>query len=114
MPEEKFFSYDEIREFVLSKMREYNISPANPNENIIIDGNIHRYKIDGHARNSKNGAYAVFSDGIPAGFLQDWTNPTAKYVFNMHSDGSSYSERMASSFNYETWKKEQKTQGYRS
>ena len=67
------FSDSEIREQVLQRMRELDIYPAR-DFNLILDGELHRYTIEGDTPSSKNGAYCIFTDGIPAGYLQNWKN----------------------------------------
>lgn len=61
----------EIEEQILSYMAQLGISPA-PYERLILDGNLHRYDIDGERRNSQHGAYIIHADGLPAGYVQDW------------------------------------------
>ncbi len=39
---------------------------------IIADGRLHRFHIEGHSLCSKNGAYTLHLDGRPAGFFQDY------------------------------------------
>ena len=64
-------SDQEIEEQILSLMATLGISPA-PYERLILDGNLHRYDIEGERRNSQHGAYVIHSDGLPAGYVQDW------------------------------------------
>lgn len=64
-------SEEEIREQVLLLMFQLGISPAS-NENLQLDGELHRYDIEGDRRGKRNGAYCIHTDGIPAGFVQDW------------------------------------------
>ncbi len=61
----------EIREQVLSLMSQLGIRPASYEE-LRLDGEIHRYDIEGDRRGKKNGAYCIHTDGLPAGFVQDW------------------------------------------
>ncbi len=62
--------YD-IEQQVRAFMDHLAVTPA-PYEHIIIDGDLHRYDIDGEKRGKKSGAYLIHSDGLPAGFVQDW------------------------------------------
>jgi len=39
---------------------------------IIADGSLHRFHIEGHKPSSLNGAYTLHLDGYPAGFFQDF------------------------------------------
>lgn len=69
-----FFSQisdSEIEQQVLSYMAELGVSPASY-ERLELDGTLHRYDIEGDKRGSINGAYLIHTDGIPAGFVQDW------------------------------------------
>lgn len=45
-----------------------------PHGTLIIqpDGKIHRFCLEGDRLGSKNGAYRLYSDGCPAGWVQDW------------------------------------------
>src|SRR5690606_38906753 len=40
---------------------------------IIADGCLHRFYIEGHRRGTLNGAYVLHTDGCPAGYIQDFT-----------------------------------------
>ena len=39
---------------------------------LILDGERHRYRIDGHKKGTKNGVYCVHTDALPAGWAQNW------------------------------------------
>ena len=67
------FTFDEtdIRKQVLDFMRSLGIAPIN-NDSLILDGFIHRYKTENDRGSETSGAYCIFTDGIPAGFVQDW------------------------------------------
>ncbi len=60
-----------IKAQVLADMSRLGIAPHNPNE-IIADGELHRYTIEGDNINTKNGAYRIHTDGRPAWYLKDW------------------------------------------
>lgn len=64
-------SDSDIEQQVLSFMAELGVNPASY-ESLKLDGQIHRYDIEGDKRGSNNGAYIIHTDGIPAGFIQDW------------------------------------------
>lgn len=100
--EDRIVSHNEIIQWALEKMREYNMYPIARDTNLIVDGHIHRYTIEGQKPKSKNGAYVLFSDGIPGGYIQDWSNPDARYNINMNYSGG-YSERVKTDI--EQWKK---------
>jgi len=77
------YSLDEIRTFVLNKMIENEIMPIPRDQFLIMDGEIHRYTIQGQKAGTKNGAYMIDTNGIPHGFIQDWSNPKVKSGFRM-------------------------------
>ena len=53
-------------------LRVNDIEPID-NVNIIIDGQIHRYRVRGDDPHETAGAYCIFTDGnIPAGWAEDW------------------------------------------
>lgn len=64
-------SVTEIEQQVLASMSELGVTPASY-ESLQLDGELHRYDIDGDKRGSKNGVYSIHTDNIPAGFIQDW------------------------------------------
>lgn len=40
---------------------------------IIADGRLHRFYVEGHKAGTLNGAYVLHPDGVPAGWFQDYT-----------------------------------------
>ena len=66
-------SEDEIREQVLSFMRDHGSYPRDQRDTYLkIDGELHRYSVDGDRRGEKSGAYRLHGDNRPAGFIQNW------------------------------------------
>ena len=61
----------EIETEFLEFLRQIDCYPLNPQE-LKLDGELHRFTIEGDKKSSKNGAYCVYTDGVPAGFVQDW------------------------------------------
>ena len=49
-------------------------SNAKPHDNITInaDGKVHRYRVEGDRAGSKNGAYCLYTDGVPNGYAMNW------------------------------------------
>ena len=45
---------------------------------IIADGKLHRFHIEGHKRGTKNGAYVLYADGCPAGRFMDYKSDIAQ------------------------------------
>ena len=65
------FSNDDIKQQILDFMRYHDLSPVGY-EDIITDGKIHRYRIHGDKPSSKSGAYCVFTDYYPTGWIKNW------------------------------------------
>ena len=77
------FSEFDIQQQVLTFMQSLGIAPAR-DEFIILDGQIHRYQVEGDRRGKRNGAYCIYPDGVPAGFVQDWRKDIKhKWKFDM-------------------------------
>ena len=66
------FNNWDIQQQVLEFMRQNNIIPYDPNLNIIIDGCIHRFRVQGDSQGDTSGAYCIFSEHWPAGWVEDW------------------------------------------
>ena len=99
-------NHSEIESQVLSFMAELGALPASY-ERLELDGELHRYDIDGDKRGSGNGAYIIHTDGIPAGFVQDWkrgVKATWKY------DDSGLSEEQKTYFNSAEYQKKLETE----
>ena len=64
------FNLDDIRTQVLDFMRANDIDP--PDEPLIIDGLLHRYKTKRDHHGETSGAYCIFPEDWPAGWVQDW------------------------------------------
>ena len=61
----------DIRAQFLDFLRANDCYPDD-NHNIIIDGSIHRYRLKGDSPGQKSGAYCVYNNGFPAGWVRDW------------------------------------------
>lgn len=93
----------ELVELTLNHMRELGIYPASPRDaDLIVDGKIHRYRIEGRKRGSKDGAYALHNDeyGV-AGYLKDWGSTGVNENWTPHGY-----EKMSNDFDYEAFHKE--------
>ena len=64
------FNIIEIEQQVLDFMRSLGIQPYD--EHLEIDDELHRYRVHDDKRGDKSGAYCIHTDGVPAGFVQDW------------------------------------------
>lgn len=60
-----------IIEQVEAHMRRLGISPQG-NISLKADGELHRYTVEGDSTSTKNGAYRIHTDGVPAWYLGDW------------------------------------------
>jgi len=58
---------------------------------IIADGSLHRFHIDGHKLHSLNGAYTLHVDGCPAGFFQDFKTGISQTWSSRSNSRVSYS-----------------------
>lgn len=97
------FSDEEIERQVLSFMTDINAAPA-IYEKLILDGNLHRYDINGEKRGRKSGVYIIHTDGFPAGFVQNWKEGVKeKWKFNT----TGLSEEQRQYFNSEEYRKQE-------
>ncbi len=77
-----YFNDDDIRTQLLDFMRSLNLEPA-AYEPFILDGDIHRYSTKDDRHGKTSGAYCIHTDGIPAGWVQDWRKGEAvKWCFD--------------------------------
>ena len=65
-----FNEYD-IERQVLDFMAANDIHPAQ-GERLILDGQRHRLKLANDKSGEKSGAYKIYTDNLPAGWVQDW------------------------------------------
>ena len=61
---------NDIKDQVLAFMEHLGITPIG--HDLIIDGSLHRYRTEGDRAGETSGAYCIYPDGWPAGFVQDW------------------------------------------
>lgn len=64
-------SLDNSRDSLIRAMADAGIAPANPAE-IVIDGALHRYNVEGDKPGRRNGWYKAHGDGRPAGRFGSW------------------------------------------
>lgn len=60
-----------VIEQVVAHMKELGIPPA-PAETLTADGQLHRYHVDGDKHGTKNGAYKIHTDGVPAWYIHSF------------------------------------------
>ncbi|MBR1486920.1 MAG: AAA family ATPase, partial [Synergistaceae bacterium] len=75
-------------------MRELGLYPLK-DTNLILDGKLHRYTVEGDKATTKNGAYCIHTDGYPAGYLQSWKTGVQT---NWKFDISNFSEEQKKYF----------------
>lgn len=69
--QDTIFSYQDTRSRLIDAMREAGIPPAEPAE-IVIDGELHRYQVEGDRRGRANGWVIGFDDDRPAAKFGSW------------------------------------------
>ena len=94
------FNYSDIKQQVLDFMRSLNVQPHD-DKDIVIDGELHRYRTHDDKRNSQSGAYCIHDDGIPAGWVQDWRKGEA---VNWRYDSSALTDEQRTYFNSDEFK----------
>ena len=80
----------EIENQVLEFMDNYEISPAE--RHLKIDGVLHRYKTLDDKGSATSGAYCIYPDNLPAGFVQDWRSGI-KLTWFFRMDGLSQEQQ---------------------
>lgn len=98
----KTFDYDDIKRQFLDFLADLGIQPYDDRD-IIIDGELHRYRIHDDKSYHKSGAFCIFPEGLPAGFAQDWRTGTKK---NWKFDTSGLPNEQREYFNSEAYRKE--------
>ena len=77
-------SESEIRAQVIEFMSSLKIEPYD--ENLILDGELRRFRTKGDRAGEYSGAYCIHTDGLPAGFVMDWrTGAKSIWRFDTHS-----------------------------
>ena len=72
------FDYSNIRRQVLEFLAKLSIQPYNDSD-IVLDGNLHRFRVHGDKPSEKSGAIVIHTDGWPAGYVQDWHKGIQEY-----------------------------------
>ena len=95
------FDYSDVKQQVLDFMRSLNVQPHD-DKDIIIDGSLHRYRTHDDKSYNQSGAYCIYDDGIPAGWVQDWRKGEA---VNWRYDTSGLTDEQQTYFSSEEFKK---------
>lgn len=101
----KEYSFDvyEVKKQVLEFMAKLGISPYNPDK-LNLDGTLQRYRIYDEKPGKKSGAYTIFLNGWPAGYVQDWrTGIKENWKFKLDND--KYSQEQQKYFRSDEFKK---------
>ena len=89
------FSYYDIQQQVIAFMLQNGIIPYDQNMPISTDGRIHRFRTRDDDSSDKSGAYCIFYDTWPAGWVEDWRNHTGAITWafprdNLNQEGQSF------------------------
>ena len=95
------FNLDEVRQQILDFMLSLEIQPYDESD-LILDGELRRYRIHDDKSSEKSGAYCIHSDGWPAGFVQDWRKGIKE---NWRYDISGLDDEQRKYFNSEEYRK---------
>ncbi len=98
----KTFDFDDVKRQFLGFLAKLGIQPYDERD-IVIDGDIHRYRIHNDKPNHKSGAFCIFPEGLPAGFAQDWRTGTKE---NWKFDTSGLPNEQREFFDSEAYRKE--------
>ena len=80
------FNDFDIQQQVLAFMLQNGIVPFDDNLHIITDGHIHRFRLQNEKQGDKAGAYCIFSDGWPAGWIEDWRSNKGAISWTFNRD----------------------------
>lgn len=95
------FDAEDIRRQLLDYLTSLDIQPYDESE-IILDGELHRYRVHDEARGHTSGAVCIHADNWPAGFVQDWRKGIKE---NWKYDVSSLNDEQRTYFNSEEFRK---------
>lgn len=97
----KTFDYSDIRRQVLEFLAKLDIQPYDESD-IVLDGELHRYRIHDDKQGQKSGAILIHTDGWPAGYVQDWRKGIKE---NWKYDISGLDNEQQKYFNSEEYRK---------
>lgn len=95
------FDYADIKQQFINFMYKLGVQPYDERD-VIIDGELHRYRVHDDKSNHKSGALRIFPEGLPAGFVQDWRRGIKE---NWHIDTSGLGEEQRTYFDSEDFRK---------
>ena len=102
----KTFDYNDILKQVLDFLAKLGVEPYDESE-LILDGELHRFRLRDDKPSEKSGAILIHTDGRPAGFVQDWRKGTKEY---WKYDISGLDDEQQKYFNSEEYKKKSEEQ----
>ncbi len=97
----KNFDHDDILKQVLAFMAKLGIEPYSESD-IILTGELHRFRTREDKASEKSGAIKIYTDGWPAGYVQDWRKGIKEY---WRYDTSNFDEEQQKYFNSEEYRK---------
>ena len=74
------FNLSDIQQQVIQFMLQNSIVPHDQNMPIFTDGRIHRFRTRDDSAGDKSGAYCIFYEGWPAGWVEDWRNHSGQIL----------------------------------
>lgn len=94
------FETKDIERQVFDFMRRYDAEPIEENS-LVFDGKIHRYRIAGDKSCDKSGAYCLYLDGWPAGWICNWRlGVTVNWKFEASFDSQEETRKFLTSEEY--------------
>ena len=107
---QRTFEYNDILKQVLEFLAKLGIEPYDESE-LILDGELHRFRLRDDKPSEKSGAIKIHIDGWPAGFVQDWRKGTKE---NWKYDISGLDDEQRKYFNSEEYRKKSEEQQRRA
>ena len=95
------FDYSSIRQQVIDFMGSLGIQPHS-DDDIVLDGELHRYRTHDDRPGHMSGAYCIHTDGLPAGFVQDWRKGIKE---DWHFDTSGFTDEQRRYYSSDEFRK---------
>ena len=98
---QRTFNNGDIRKQVMEFLAKLDIQPHDETD-IMLDGELHRFRLRDDKPSEKSGAIIIHTDGWPAGYVQDWRRGLQEY---WKYDTSGLDNEQRKYFNSEEYKK---------